>query len=156
MRTSTGGFSILEILLAGALLLVFSAGATTVALAALDHTRLGEEEATAVRYASSGLEIVRSIRNRSFDGLSETGGSGTDVESGVWMLAGEDDSFGKYMRTIIVREASRDGDGNIVEEGGTSDPDTLLVTSRVVWDFTPSRREEVEISTYLTRFQDPL
>lgn len=156
MRTTESGFSILEILLAGTLLLAFSVGATTAALGVLDHARLGEEEATAVRYASSGLEILRSVRNRSWDGLAVTTRSGSDVEGGVWALSGESDVFGKYERTLVVSEVARDGDGNIVEGGGTPDPDTLRVTSRVGWDFTPSRREEVELSTYLTRWQDPL
>ena len=49
-----------------------------------------------------------------------------------------------------------DVDGNIVEGGGTPDPDTVHVTVSVSWDFTPSRHETLDISAYLTRWQDPL
>ncbi len=146
----------LEVILAGALLLIFSVGATVAALSVLDQTRLGREEMMAVRYASSGMEAVRSIRNRSFEALSETSGSGTAVEDGVLTLSGEHDTFEKYVRTIIIREARRDADGNIVEGGGTPDPDTVHVTVSVSWDFTPSRHETLDISAYLTRWQDPL
>ena len=146
----------LEVLLAGALLLVFSVGATVAALSVLDQTRLGREEAMAARYASSGLDAVRSIRNRSFAELSETSGSGTAVENGVLSLSGERDTFEKYVRTIVIREARRDEDGDIVEEGGTPDPDTIRATVSVSWDFTPSRHERLEVSTYFTRWQDPL
>jgi len=148
----------LEVLLATSLLLIFSVGAISVALSMLENVRLGEEEATATRFSSQGLEILRSIRNRSFDELTITSGSGSgsDTVDGIWTLAGDSDHFGKYERTLSVSEVYRDGDGEIVWDGGTLDLDTLRTTSVVEWDFTPGRHEQMELSTYLTRFGDPL
>jgi hypothetical protein len=61
--------------------------------------------------------------------------------------------LGKFNRTITVTDVQRDGANNIVASGGINDPDTKKVTSRVNWNFSPSRNNTVSLSTYLTNFR---
>jgi prepilin-type N-terminal cleavage/methylation domain-containing protein len=147
------GFSLIELLLAGALFSVSAWGMAEVLVSALAADRLSEETAIASLYAEEGIEAVRSIRAGSFDALAETASSGVAVSGGSWGFAGSEDTYGKYRRIITVAEVRRDGAGNIVESGGDADPDMRKVTATVIWNVTPSREDSVAIETYLTRFR---
>ncbi|MEI8097078.1 MAG: prepilin-type N-terminal cleavage/methylation domain-containing protein, partial [Candidatus Moraniibacteriota bacterium] len=59
------GFSLIELLFAGALFAVFATGVVEVLLFGLETDRLGEETTIATEYASQGLEAVRSIKAQS-------------------------------------------------------------------------------------------
>lgn len=146
------GFSLIELLLAGAVFAVFAWGTVEVLLFGLENDRLGEETGIASAYATEGIEAVRSIRARDFDLLETTDATGIDREDGEWVLSGTDDTNGKYVRTIAIAEVNRDGDGDIVGSGGDADPDTRKVTTTVTWNVTPSRENSVILETYLTRW----
>lgn len=151
MMIKQKGFSLIELLLAGALFSVSAWGMAEVLMSALAADRLAEETAVASLYAEEGMEALRSIRARDFDALGTTGASGLAVSGGDWELSGTGDTRGKYRRTISVSEVNRDGSGDIVESGGDPDPDTRKVTATVLWDVAPSREDSVVLETYLTR-----
>ncbi len=153
MRTVQKGFSLIELLLAGAIFSVSAWGMAEVLMSALTTDRLSEETAIASLYAEEGIEAVRSIRAGSFDALVETGSSGVAVSGDHWEFAGSEDTYGKYRRVIGVAEVRRDASGNIVESGGDADPDTRKVTATVTWNVTSSREDSVVLETYLTRWK---
>lgn len=150
------GFSVIEVLLAAGLFVVFSIGVVVALLQGLNMNRLGQEETIATQYATEGVEAARSIRNRSYASLVETPGTGIDRVGGVWDFSGENNVLdGKYTRTIVIAEVQRDGDGNVVESGGTIDPDTKKVTVTVSWQ-AAAQQNSVVLTTYLTDWKLPL
>ena len=153
MKIAQRGFSLIELLLAGALFSVAAWGMAEVLMSALAANRLSEETAIAALYAEEGVEAVRSIRAQSFDALVDTESSGVAVSGDTWEFAGSEDTHGKYRRIIAVSEVRRDGGGAIVESGGDVDVDTRKVTVTVLWDVTPTRQNSVILETYLTRWQ---
>ena len=147
------GFSVIEVILAAALFMIFVSGISTVVITGLVGNRLGEEQTVAAEYAVEGLEAAKSIRNQDFTFLVNTSGTGITITGGVWTFSGTNNTFGKYLRTISVEDVFRDGSGNIVSSGGTVDADTKKVSSVVLWVFTPVRPKNVSLSTYLTNFR---
>jgi type II secretory pathway pseudopilin PulG len=157
MRQKTRkGFSLIELLLAGAIFSLSAWGMAEVIMSGLATDRLSEETTIASGYAEEGLEAVRSIRAKSFDALEASSASGLTNDGGEWAFSGSEDSYGKYRRTIAVNEIKRDGDGAIVENGGDVDPDTRLVTATVIWEVGPTRENSVVFETYLTRYHQSL
>ena len=146
------GFSLIELMLAGALFVVFSWGVTEVLLAGLSTDRLGAETAVATEYANAGIEAVRSIKAKDFAALANTDATGVGRNNGEWEFAGSDNSTGKYTRVIAITDVNRNGDGTIDESGGDPDPDTKKVTVTVSFDVTTARSNSIAVETYLTRF----
>lgn len=147
------GFSLIEIMLAGAVFAVFALGIIEVLLFGLEADRLGEETTIATEYASAGMEAVYSIKAKNFDDLVITSETGIANDNGNWALSGSDNEFGKYTRSIRIAEVNRDGDGNIEEDGGTADADTKKITVTVSWWKTPTQSDSVILETYVTRWK---
>lgn len=148
------GFSLIEMLFAGAIFAVFAWGVVEVLLTGLELNRLGEETTQAKAYASAGIEAVRSIKAKSFDALATIEATGVERQDGEWVFAGTENVSGKFTRAVAVSEVARDGDGLIVEQDGDPDSDTKKITVTVTWDFSPLRSNSVVLDTYLTKWQD--
>lgn len=145
------GFSLIELLLAGALFAVFSWGVIELLAVNLEADRLGEEMTFATRYAEEAIEAIHSIRARDFDALETTTSTGISRVSGDWVFSGSEDVDDKYVRTIAIESVNRDN-GDIVESGGSDDPDTRKAIVTVSWSLSPTRPETVVLETYLTRW----
>lgn len=146
------GFSLIELMLAGAIFMIFASGVVGVLLLGLENDRLGEETTIATEYAFEGIEAVRSIRAKQFDDLILSDATGIIRDGNDWSLSGAENTFGKYTRVITIAEVRRDGDGNIDEHGGGVDPDTKKVTVTVSWSVTPTRPDSIVLETLFTRF----
>lgn len=151
MRTKKKGFSLVEILLAGSIFVVFAWGAVEVLLTSLTLNRLSEETTQAKEYATAGIEAVYSIKAHDFTSLQPMESTGIEREGENWIFSGEENTFDKYTRQMSITEVSRDEDGNIVESGGNIDTETYKVSVTVTWDFTSSRTNSVVLDTYLTQ-----
>lgn len=148
------GFSVIELILTSAIFLIFSGGIIFVVLHGFDLNRLSEEETIANQYASEGIEAVRSIKNQNFSSLANAASTGIIRNgSNVWAFSGTNNINGKYTRTLAIASVNRDGSGNIVSSGGTTDPDTKKVTSTVSWNAGPTRNNSVILTTYLTNWR---
>ncbi len=148
------GFSVIEVVLAAALFMIIATGSITVILQGLDSNRLGEEQTVANQYAAEGMEAVKSIKNQGFSNLANSSRTGV-VRSGsnVWAFGGAKNQFGpnnKYTRVIKVENVYRDISGNIVSSGGIIDFLTKKVTSTVSWNYTPTRANSVQLTSYLS------
>jgi type II secretory pathway pseudopilin PulG len=155
------GFSVVEIILAAALFLIFSGGAVFVVLQGFDANRTGSEQVVANSYAAEGIEAVRSIGDESYTNVATTSGWITGVGatggvSSIWYFKGNgtSDLFGKYTRKITISTVQRNSNGDIVTSG-TVDPNTMQVISTVSWNVTPARSDQVSQATYLTNWQQP-
>lgn len=151
------GFSVVEIILAAAIFLIFSSGAIFLILQGLDSNRLAEEETIAHQYATEGIEAVRSIRNQNYSSVANTAAIGIVRNgSGLWELSGTNNTFGKYTRVLSIESVGRDGSDTIMSSGGTPDPSTKKVTATVTWNVTPSRTNSVVLTTYLTNWEQAI
>ncbi len=145
------GFGLIETIVALAIFLIIAVTGVTTVLHSYSINRLSQEETQAKLYAQEGIEAVKSIKNQGWTNLIP-GTYGLDNSSGYWTLSGSNNTQDQLTRTIIVSEVYRDIDGNIVETGGTLDPDTQKITVDVTWDFTPTRNNSVQLVTYLTNW----
>lgn len=152
-KIQSPGFSLIELLFAGAIFSVFATGLVEVILFGLESDRLGEETTIAAEYASEGIEAMRYIKAKNFDDLVITDAAGIARENGDWILSGMDNTFGKYTRVISIEGVNRDGGGNIDESGGNTDSDTKKAIVTVSWNVTPLRSDSVVLETFFTRWK---
>ncbi|MBI2031895.1 MAG: hypothetical protein HYT08_04755 [Candidatus Levybacteria bacterium] len=159
IRNFDTGFSVIELILAATLFVIFSSGAISIVLQALSSNRLGGEQAVATQFASEGLEAARSVRNQNYKYLVSSSGTGVRRSAGnVWEFYGTENYFGsnnKYKRVIKVEDVYRSG-GNIVTSGGALDKNTKKITSTVTWNFSAARQNSVVLINYLTSFKKPI
>lgn len=147
------GFSVVEVLLASSLFVVFSTGIVITLLQGLSMNRVSQEETIAAQYASEGVEAVRSIRNQNFALLSNSSETGVDRVGGLWSFSGTNNVLdGKYVRVITVSPAQRNAGGDIVENGGVLDTGTKKITVSVSWQ-AASAPHSVALTTYVTRWK---
>lgn len=155
------GFSVLEVILAAAVFVIFATGAIIVIVQGYEANRLGTEVTVSSQYATEGLEAVRSIKNQSYPNLLTKAGAGNQgiaQAGGVWTFSGTSNALvhnttDNYIRTITVTAVSRDATGNIVSSGGTVDANTVKVTSTVTWNFKASNIQTTQLSEYMTNWK---
>jgi prepilin-type N-terminal cleavage/methylation domain-containing protein len=147
------GFSILEVVLAAALFCIFSTAAISFSFQALQAERQALQAEIALGCATEGIEAVRAIRDNSFDDLSDTNGSGLRFFDGHWQFDGDHDDYGAYKRVISIKTAKRDGDGNIITDGGTEDADMKRAVSSVSFLAPSGQTISVDLDTYLSRWK---
>lgn len=161
------GFSLIEVILAVAIFMLFSTAAVGVVLQGFNLNRLGSEETVANQFAAEGIEAVKSIKNQAYSNLNAVNPTPRAVRrnaSNVWEFNPTDGSndtlihnaSDNYVRQVKAESVNRDGSGNIVETGGTLDPDTKKITSTVSWNFNSARPESVILTTYLSDWRRPL
>lgn len=153
MLAGRQGFSLIEVILAAAIFCVFSTVAITFFLNGMNADQQAIQAGRALDYASEGMEAVRSIRDISFDNLTDTNGSGVRFSGGQWELNGDHDERETYRRVISIFPAERDGGGNVVSDGGTEDPDMKRVVTEVFWVAPSSQATSVKLETYLARWK---
>lgn len=151
LLTCEVGFGIIELIVAMAIFMLIAVGGVTVVLQGINVNRLGGEQGFANLYAQEGIEAVRSIKNRGWDNLSE-GTYGLSRTGNEWNFSGASDTSDKYTRQVTIVGGRRDAGGNIIDSGGTVDSDLFKATSKVTWDFSPTRSSSVELTTYLTQW----
>ena len=154
LSKSSNGQSVIEVIIAVAIFIIIEGSAVVTVLGSFLTSRQGEEETNATFLAIEGLDAVTSIRNQSWDNLTD-GDHGLNSTLGVWSFSGTSDPpVGKYTRKITVGSVERDASGDIVSGGGTVDVDTKKVSSQVSWNFVPSKLTLVELTSYYTNWQE--
>lgn len=163
------GLSVVEVILATALFMIFATGAISVVIQGLDANRLGSEETIANQYAAEGLEAVRSIKNQKYGNLSTINPTPRALITqapGTWTFGADNtnntlphstQAGDNYTRTVTVENVNRDANGDIVPAPtGILDPDVKKITSTVSWNVSASRNNSVTLSTYLTDWKRPI
>jgi prepilin-type N-terminal cleavage/methylation domain-containing protein len=150
--TKQYGFSVLEIILAVALFAIIASGAVASMIGSFSATRLAEEQTQAGMLAAEGAEAVQSIRDQSWNNVTN-GAHGLTKSSGQWAFNSTSDVTGKFTRVITILDVFRDAGGTIVTTGGTLDPDTKKVLVVVSWLAGPNRNNGVTINIYVTRWR---
>lgn len=148
------GQNLLEVLVALAIFLYFLSGAAILAFRHLNTINKANDLSDVGSIGEESLEAIQSIAYNNWPALAD-GSYGLTSAGGSWQLQVSPDSVnGKYSRTVIISPVKRDIDCNIVLSGGTSDPDTKLVTININWpDFNTSRTRS--FTQYFTRWDAP-
>ncbi len=160
MNNHKSGFGLVEIIVAIALFVTIATVGITTVLGSFSSNRLGDEETEAALVAQEGIEAARSIVKKGwstpFLATTCSGGCGVSSSSGSWIWSGTANVSSPFNRQIYVSSVQRNGSGDVVTSGGTDDPDTKKITSRVSWNFTSARANIVELVTYVTNFTKSL
>lgn len=162
------GISIVEVIIAAAIFVIFATPAVVVVLSGLNMNRLSVEQTIATQFASEGIEAVRSIKNQAYNNLLTPNPTprGVVQSGGVWTFQGDNttntfthNGSDNYVRSVKIENVSRDAappNGNIVSTGGTADANTKKVTSTVSWNFSAARPESVSLVSYLSDWRKAL
>lgn len=100
------------------------------------------------------MEAVRSIREQSWNNVANDGTYHPVVSSDHWSLAIGNEVIGNLTRQVVISGVERDGSGNIVSSGGTTDPSTKHVSVTISW--TSPVNGSITTDTYLTRWENDL
>ncbi len=165
---SQQGFSVLEVLIASIIFVIFSSATVGLVLTGMNANRLGEENAIATQFATEGLEAIRSIRNQGYaniDGLASTycsSGAGVQVSGGLWTLkaSGTSDTLAsdtRFSRVITICDAQRSAtaSSNFVTSNGTVYQNAKRITSTVTWKLKTGQTasNSVALTTYLSNWR---
>jgi len=147
------GDLLIELILAIGLFAVLATTAIATMTGFLGLSRTTEEVEEASLYAQEGLAATRAIRDQSWDNLTDEphGLSWTGTQ---WVFSGTSDQRGKFVREVSIKTAQRDSSGNLVDSGGSEDPDTKIVLVEVSWDASPTRHMEISLKSYLTNWRE--
>lgn len=149
---ASAGQSVIEVVVAIAIFVIIVGGTVTAVLGSFLTSRLGEEETQATYYALEGINAVESIRNKDWASLTN-GNFGLAKAGNTWSFSGSGEALGKYTRVINISDVERDVTNNVVSNG-LVDANSKRVTSTVTWSFVPARVSSVEVSSYLTNWQE--
>ena len=153
------GFSLVEIVIAIAISVMFFLAIYEMILFATKITANSLRRVEAVNFAQEGIEAVRTIRDKSW--TTNLAGIANDtnyyllISGGKWTLTQTAQPFLNTMftRTIKFYAVNRDVNGNIVASGGTADIKTKKVVSTVSWT-ERGQSYNVSLETYMTNFLD--
>ena len=156
-RWSQGGQALIELLVAFGIFGLFGAAVTTLSVDALWTIQTGPETTAGSAYAQEGIDAARQIADRSWTALT-LGDHGVTVETvgneTRYAFTGSSDTQGVYSRIVRVDPVQRDAGGNIVAQGGTTDPDSRQMTSTVTWQTGVIRRSaQTTLTTLLTNWE---
>jgi len=151
------GISIIEILIVIAIISIGLTSLLGVATFSLKISTLMRETAQANNLAQEVIEAVRNFR----DGTDwSTNGLGV-LTTGIayypqktadnppkWQLTQGEEQIDGFLRKVVFSNVQRDANDDIVEVGGTNDPNAKKVTVTASW-----KDKKVEIVTYLTNWK---
>jgi|GEM_PF-1952003 len=135
-HTKNRGFSLVEVIVSSALVLILSLTFIQATLAGQSGTQAAGMRARATLVAEEALEAVHNIRDFSFLGVTD-GTYGLTQAGGTWSLSGSSDTQGPFTRTITISSV---------------DVTTKLVTAKVSWTNLAGTISSTSLSSYVTDF----
>lgn len=158
MRTMYGknkeaGIGVVEIIIAVFIVSASFFAVLQVGTLTLKAVQDRNDKAKALMFAQEGIEAVRNMRDggwtANISGLTFGSTYYLTTSGSQWALTGTNPGAldGKFTRTIVLDNASRDINDNIVTVGGTDDPKTKKATVTVSWSFP---LKSMQLTTYLT------
>ncbi len=149
------GFGILEIVLAVAIVSGSLYALASVFILSGRTVELSRERLTASFLMEEGLEVLRFLRDSSWDGNIGTLAAGTDYylsfneTTSTWSIqtAATTQIDGVFDRSFRVENVLRDGGDNIAASG-TADPETKKIIMKVSW-FSRNQSQVSTLEAYL-------
>ena len=154
------GASIIEILIVIAIIVIALTSLLGVATFSLRISTLMRETNQANNLSQEVMEAVRNFRDGTswdVDGFGKLATS-TDYypqatgSPSKWQLVQGTENIDGFTRKVVFEDVMRDSNSNIVESGGTYNPNTKKVIVTVSWK-ERGREQKLEIFTYLTNWK---
>jgi len=151
------GFSVIEILVAIAIITFGLAGVLSVTTFSLKISSVIKETNQANFLTKEAIEAVRGFRDQTEWPASGLGALTNDTpyhpaldssSPPQWQILAGEENIGIFSRKVVFSSVQRDGNYNIVEAGGVIDQDTKKATATVSW-----KNKQVEIITYFTNWK---
>jgi len=131
------GQSLIELIVAIGIFVIAISALAFFILDSYVSGRLAQEITIANFLAEEGIEATRSIRDNDWEGLIPGNYGLTISPQGNWVFQDSPDIIDKFTRLILVEDIGID---------------RKKVTSRVTWQFTQARPQEIRLVTYLTNW----
>lgn len=167
-KSTQQGFSVIEILVLSTVLLAVMGVLMGFASFSLGAAILYKQTAQAGSMAQEAMEAARSFRsevawnnndiNNEYDGLGamimETSYHPRKSLDALprWQFIQGQETIGMFTRTVTFSQAQRNAQQDLVESGGSPDPDTKKITVQVSWS-ERSRPHSVSLTSYLTNWK---
>ena len=154
------GISVIEILVVVTIISIAFSSLLGLASFSLGVSTLIKQTNQANNLSQEVMEAVRNFRDGTswdIDGLGKLATS-TDYypqatgSPSKWQLVQGTENIDGFTRKVVFEDVMRDSNSNIVESGGTNDPNTKKVTVTVSWE-ERGRDHKLEIFTYLTNWK---
>lgn len=152
-NASERGVGMLEIVIAVAIISAAFFSVLQINTFTLKAMQDRNDKARALAYAQEGIEAMRNMRDggwtANISGLTFGATYYLTTSGSQWALTGINPGVigGKFTRTIVLDNVSRDINDDIITVGGADDPKTKKVTVAVSWG-TPLKN--VQLVTYIT------
>ena len=148
---SQSGQSLVEILIAIGLTGILLPALLTGLVSSREGKAQEGQRLQATALVRESEEAIRSIREKGWTNISANGTYDVAVSGSEWILAPCPCSpVNGFSRQVVIADAQRDSNGQIVGSGGATDPSTKKVTASVSWQ-TPST-SSVETTSYYQRY----
>jgi len=135
------GQTLVELLIAMGIFVIIVSGFAFFVLDSYVSGHLAQEITIANFLSQEGIEATKSIRDHSWNNLA-SGSHGLIISGNTWVFQGIQEDLSSQLKGGI-REI-------IVED---IDSDRKKVTSRVIWEFLPSRTQTSSMVTYFTNWE---
>lgn len=145
------GQSLIEILIAIGLTGILLPALLTGLVASREGKAQENQRLQAAALLKESEEAIRSIREKGWTNISTNGTYDVAVSGSEWVLTPcPCPQISGYSRQVVIADAQRDANGNIVDSGGTLDPSTKKITATVSWQ-TPFA-SSLELISYYQRY----
>lgn len=138
LKQRTKGFSLIEAVLAGALLGIFTTGVLGIVWYGEQSIVEAGNRTRAIFLADEALEAVRSIRDANFNDVV-AGVHGLSVQNHVWAFSGASDNTDIFSRKVTVQDV----DANHKE-----------ISALVEWSVNQKYSTQITVTTSLTRWHE--
>lgn len=136
LQHTQDGMSVVEVLLAGSILLIMATAASGSLFYSQESAKLAGNKTQATLLAEEGIEAVRNLRDNAWSNLND-GTYGLNISGGQWVLSGSQDVNGLFTRQITIAST------------GSNRKD---ITAQVNWQQNPQRSGTVSLTTRLTNW----
>lgn len=159
-RRNSRGFLTAEILIVIAVITISFVAIFGLFAFALSTSAFIENAVGAANIAQEQIEAVRNLRDGTqwdVDGLALLT-SGADYypekygSPAKWRMAPGQTNSGIFTRKVVFNDVLRDLSDNIVQSGGSLDPDTKKITSTVSW-IEKGKAYKVETAAFITNWR---
>lgn len=150
------GQTLIEVIFALLIFFIFISGTLMLSFRAMKSTTRGIELNQIKQMETSSWEALQAIAYDNWPTLTD-GTFGLTSAGGKWALQADADiTADRYTRGITISSVRRDATScAIVENGGTTDPDTKKVTLTLTWPAEPTP-QSVTGERYLTNWKSPI
>ncbi|MFA6308039.1 MAG: prepilin-type N-terminal cleavage/methylation domain-containing protein [Patescibacteria group bacterium] len=150
IKHKINGFSLVEVIIALGVFSILAAGVFNIVTSSYKNFYGVGDKQVISEFAQEGMEIVRAIRDNSWQDIENVSGAGNQgvskASAGYWQFSGTSNTLGVLTRTIAISDVSRDSNNEIVLSGGTNDPST----KKVVVTVTGTGISDYVLTVYLT------